>query len=149
MSKINNLLLFLLVLLHYHCNNSEEGRIKNFKAHVGEYMIDMSRTDLETYAKDSNIYRGLKIIFFEDSSFKLNMNVPFLHDSLGTWVAGNMNEWNWMEFKSFSYSTEEWSSGTQFTRLHDMNGDSIFLINAATPQDGENTISTIYFKKIK
>lgn len=94
--------------------NSQTGRIENFQEQLGTYELDIQKTNLGSYKKDSNIYKKLRITFKRDSTFIMNMKVPFMYDSIGIWEAGNMKEWNWLEFKSFNYSKA--GTGEQFTR---------------------------------
>jgi len=132
-------------------NDGEEGRRENFKEQLGTYVLDIDKTDLGNYIRDSNIYKNLTITFNADSTFIMNMKVPFMRDSVGRWKAGNMKEWNWLFFKSFGYSKrmEDLTNpgGSQFTRPYTENSNIYFLINAATPQDNAEVISDIYFKR--
>jgi hypothetical protein len=123
------------------CNNlSQEGRTKNFREQLGTYILDINKTQLGTYEKDSNIFKKLTITFKADSTFYMNLKVPFIYDSVGRWNAGSMKEWNYLYYKSNMNIT------TQFTRPEIP--DSIFLLNSTTPQKGAEPIQEIYFKKI-
>ncbi len=76
-------------------------------------MTEISLIETKTAKND------LSITFNADSTFKMNMKVPFMYDSIGTWKARNMNEWNWLIFKSFKYDFSNENSGSQFTRPYD------------------------------
>jgi hypothetical protein len=128
---------------------NNEGRRINFKAQLGTYILDIRQTALGSYSKDSNKYKSLTITFNADSSFRMNMKVPFFYDSAGSWIAGNMKEWNYLRFKSFHYSDLNDQSGSQFTRPYLKDSILFFLVNGATPQDGAEFIQEIYFRKIK
>jgi len=123
------------------CNNSaQEGRRKVFQEQLGTYVLDIHKTELGKYSKDSNLYKNLSIIFKPDSTFYMNIKVPFIYDSTGTWQAGNLNEWNYLFYKSNP------NINTQFTRPE--TADSTFLLNSTTPQAGADFIQEIYFRKI-
>ena len=143
--------ILLLVLIISGCNlfDGDEGRKENFKIQLGTYILDMQKTALGPYSKDSNKYRNLSITFNADSSFSMNMKVPFLYDSSGTWTAGNMKEWNWLRVKSFLYNDSDEHAGSQFTRPYGKDSVLFFLINGATPQNGAEFIQEIYFRTVK
>jgi hypothetical protein len=132
-----------------HLFGDGEGRRLNFKAQLGTYILDIGKTALGRYSKDSTTFKNLTITFNSDSSFVMNMKVPFLYDSVGSWTAGNMKEWNWLRFKSFHYRDLNDHSGSQFTRPYLKDSTLFFLINGATPQDGADFIQEIYFRKLK
>lgn len=133
-------------------SRAKEGRKNIFEQLLGVYILDINKTKLGVYSKDSIIYKNLSITLNADSTFNMNMKVPFIRDSVGRWRAGNMKEWNWLFFKSFGYnkSMEDMTNpgGTQFTRPYTENSNTYFLINSATPQDNAEVISDIYFKKV-
>src|SRR3954471_15285121 len=87
MIQIGKLCLFFLFLLLCACaNNVSQKRV--FNKQLGTYKLDVSRTSLGVYAIDADKYKQLSITFHSDSTFTMNMKVPFMHDSIGTWVAG-------------------------------------------------------------
>lgn len=138
-----------VIMMFESCYNGQEGREINFKNQLGTYVLDIHKTVLGNYIKDSTVYKNLNITFKADSTFYMNMKVPFMYDSIGTWEAGNMKEWNWLRFKNFKYNLSEGNPGSQFTRPYTTDSNVYFLINAATPQDGAAFIQEIYFRKIK
>ena len=140
---------FLIEISGCYLFESDEGRRINFKAQLGTYILDIRKTALGPYSKDSNTYKNLTITFNADSSFIMNMKVPFLYDSVGSWTAGNMKEWNWLRFKSFHYGNLNEHSGSQFSRPYLKDSTVFFLINGATPQEGADFIQEMYFKKLK
>lgn len=125
------------------------GRQQTFRELLGSYELDLNKTQLgNSYINDSNLYKRLIITFSSDSTFKMNMKVPFMADSAGKWKAGNVNEWCWLLFNNLKYENGDEHPGSQFTRPYREKSDTFFLINAATPRDNEKTISDIYFRKI-
>ena len=146
----------IIIVIFLFARNSivrSESRRETFKELLGTYKLDLTKTKLGDYSKDSNIYKNLSRTFLPDSTFTMNMQVPFMYDSLGRWRAGDISEWCWLFFKKFGYDNKMYSetnpSGSQFTRPFDEKLDTFFLINAATPRDNEKTISDLYFKKVK
>ncbi|MEZ4934650.1 MAG: hypothetical protein R2788_21295 [Saprospiraceae bacterium] len=113
---------------------------RHFEMHLGVYDLDLGRTDLGEYAEDSSQYRGVTITFNKDSTFSLNMEVPFMYGSFGTWEASGarFEEWNRLFFDGKNI-------GEQFTEPWTM--DSIFYINSCAPRIGAEGIGKIYFKK--
>jgi hypothetical protein len=147
MVKIQKLFLFVILLLMYACgNNINKKRI--FNRQLGTYVLDMSRTSLGAYAVDSVKYKQLRITFYSDSTFTMNMMVPFMHDSIGTWVAGEGSayDYNQLYYKNIVYSMKE--LGEQFYPPYERGSDTIFLLNSATPRKGFDYIKEIYFIKI-
>jgi hypothetical protein len=125
---------------------SREGRKKNFREQIGTYVLDVHKTALGDYYKDSDMYKKLRITFRADSTFSMNMKVPFICDSIGRWNAGNMKEWNYLWYEKWGYKDYEIGRGNQFTRPD--TSDSTFLLNSATPQNGAAFIQELYFRKI-
>lgn len=132
-------LLVSTVACYYMGNKDISVRV--FNEQLGTYIIDTSKTNFGKY--DIEKYKNLQIIFRKDSSFNLNMKVPFIYDSTGKWLStkGGLEDWNWMFYKGNP------EISTQFTET--WTADSIFYMNSTTPQKGEEAISKIYFKKIK
>lgn len=137
---------FVIGVCLWYYNASKEGRNKNFQAQLGTYVLDIRKTALGGYSKDSDVYKKLRITFNADSTFSMNMKVPFIFDSVGKWNAGNMKEWNYLWYKQWGYKNYEVGKGNQFTRPD--NPDSTFLLNSATPQGNAEFIQEIYFKRI-
>jgi hypothetical protein len=143
----NGQLVFILILSFgiESCRlDGKVGRQKNFNEQLGTYKLDIQKTDLENYRKDSKIYKNLLIVFKSDSTFEMNMKVPFMFDNTGTWEAGDMKGWNSLKYGSFKYPLH--GTGEQFTRPE--YPDSTFLLNSSTPQVGAEFIEEIYFKKM-
>ncbi len=138
------LILFAIYLRVEYVN--WRARNEHFQKQIGNYTLNVDKTDLGVYKKDSSLYRNLTLSFKEDGTFSLNMQVPFIFDSVGTWKASglSLDEWNTLYYKSWNYSNN--NSGEQFTQCCDT--DSTFYINSATPQKGQENIQEIYFKKL-
>jgi hypothetical protein len=138
-----------VIMVFVSCYNGQEGREINFQNQLGTYILDIHKTVLGSYSKDSAVYKNLRITFKADSTFSMNMKVPFICDSIGRWNAGNMKEWNYIWYKQWGYKDYEIGKGNQFTRPYAIDSNVYFLINATTPQDGAAFIQEIYFRKIK
>jgi hypothetical protein len=148
--NIASLILVVSIPIFFVGCGANAGREQTFKELLGSYVLDLNKTKLEgNYITDSATYKKLTITFFPDSTFRMNMKVPFMYDSIGRWKAGNVNEWCWLLFDSIKYDDRNENTGSQFTRPYKEKSDTFFLINAATPMDDEKTIPDIYFKKIK
>lgn len=124
----------------YDYGNKQAAK-KRFSEQIGTYCLDIKKTKLGTYNKDVTLYQKLRITFKPDSTFSTNMRVPFLYDSIGKWESGGggLEDWNWLSYKSNS------NIRTQFDQC--CLPDSTFYLNSATPQDGQEFIQEIYFKK--
>lgn len=134
--------IFVICWAAYYYYRHEEAKVENFRNMIGRYKIDTSQTMLGTYLKDIKYYQGLEIVFKADSTFEMNMSVPFIYDSVGTWEAGggSLDEWNELYYRNTEIPT-------QFT--DPWTNDSIFYMNSVTPKKNEIPVSVIYFKKIK
>jgi len=105
------------------------GKEKTAKELVGTYRLDLTKTKLNNnYSRDSNIYKDLTITFSQDSTFQMNIDVPFFYNRTGKWKSGNVNEWCWMLFDSFKYDHKNENSGSQFTRPYEEKLDTFFFI---------------------
>lgn len=114
--------------------------LNNRELMVGVYMLNLSKTDLGRYSKDSVIYKNLSLELYKDGSFKFNMDVPFIYDSSGIWIKGNKNpeDWNYLKYQKNKLIS------TQF----DYEGDELYL-NSTTPKKGNQFIQEIYFRRSK
>jgi hypothetical protein len=146
--KINLRIYFLTVMMLWFisCSDSKSGKT-TFYRQLGTYALDLRKISLGSYSKDSSLYKHLRISFLEDSTFIMNMKVPFMYDSIGKWIAGDGSpySYNQLYYKSFNYGKV--STGDHFYPPYLENSDSIFLINAPTPQNGGEVIKELYFKK--
>ena len=124
----------------YHMGNKDTSH-KAFNELLGTYTMDLSHMGFSM--ADRGRYKNLQITFKNDSTFHLNMNVPFIYDSTGNWLPakGGLEDWNWLFYKKNP------NISTQFTGV--WTKDSIFYLNSVTPQKGEQSINVIYFKKDK
>jgi hypothetical protein len=136
-------LLYLLICSLFACSCADKkAKVRNFNMQIGTYLLDIKRTNLGVYNKDTTLYKQLLIFFKSDSTFYLNMNVPFIYDSVGKWsVAGAyIEDWNILYFKRNNKISDQFTSP--------WSEDSIFYINSATPREGNELIQKIYFRKI-
>jgi hypothetical protein len=139
-------MLFILTTLFSGCAY-ELGKKETFARQIGTYALDINRTELGEYKKDSNVYKNLTITFKEDSTFLMNMQAPFFADTLGTWIAGDglAYSYNQLFFHNKEYKNLE---GAQFFPPYLNGSDTIFLINGANPTKNKTAIQKIYFRKL-
>ena len=144
---IQKIIVLLFLLQICACANNE-GKKEIFNTQLGTYLLDIRRTSLGVYAMDSVKYKNLSIAFHSDSTFTMNMQVPFMYDSIGTWVAGEGSayDFNQLYFKNFNYNGK--GMGEQFYPPYRSNSDSVFLLNAPTPKRSFGFIKELYFIKI-
>ena len=55
---------------------------------IGTYQLDLNRTDMGIYKDSMDCFKDLKVEFRSDGTFKMNMEVPFILSSTGTWKVG-------------------------------------------------------------
>lgn len=147
---MRNIFLLITCLLVLSCSKNK-ARIKNFNNTVGVYNLDLKRTKLGVYEKDSLSLKELQITFYRDSTFKLNMAVPFIFEESGKWISdgGDFESWNWLSYKTWLKEEPiRIGKGNQFTLIYNDKNDSIFYINGATPKHNMSFIQEIYFKKV-
>jgi hypothetical protein len=146
MKKRHLIFIFVLVMffiIYKTCKKMNSDSVDSNRVElIGSYVLDVNKTDLSNYSKNIYIYKSLTLNLNGDSTFRLNMDVPFIYDSTGTWRAsGNgIDEWNYLKFqknKSFE---------TPFSRF--WSSDSIIYLNSTTPKKGFQNIGRVYFKKI-
>ncbi len=133
----------IIILVPFTCVKYCE--YKNYHYFIGEYKIDLGSTKLGEYAKDSALYEKLTLKIKKNYTFTMNMKVPFIFDSCGTWSAGAglfgqdivlYQEKSQLYFKNCTYLTE----------LCDYFDTAIYLYH--TPQQTGNGIQDIVFKRI-
>ena len=109
---------------------------------VGKYKLDIHRTNLGIYKKKVEKYKGLILAFNADKTFSLNISVPFMADTVGTWKVGGMDEWNEIVYHNGIID--------QLGEFDD--GDTIIYINSPTPQKTykkPTLIDKVFFVRIK
>jgi len=144
------IILILIPITWYlrYKNAEEKSKQENFQRQIGTYTLDIHKTFLGGYNKDSNLYQKLCITFNPDSTFYMNMKVPFIYDSVGKWQpgGGEIDEWNWLQYKSNMNISTQFTS--PFTIDSISQSDSFFYMNSTTPKKGASFIQKIYFKKV-
>lgn len=143
------LLQLILFSLIQSCSFNNKKKQINFNNQIGIYSLDLERTDLKEYDTIREKLTQLKIEFFKDSTFKMNMKVPFMFDSTGKWEAddGEPYSYNEMRYREFGYSYD--SPSVHFFQPYEDRGDTVFLIDATIPQKYNKSLEMVYFKKIK
>lgn len=134
--------IILLIIIFYKLDIDKAKR-NNFEEQIGIFIIDTNNTTWGKYDKKS--YDNLSIIFNADSTFHLNMSVPFIFDSCGRWEAGggDIDTWGTLYFRNMKYENQ---TGEQFSQIT-FSEDSSFYINSCTPKNGKDFIQEIHFIK--
>ena len=112
---------------------------------IGTYQLDLNRTDMGIYKDSMDCFKDLKLEFKSDGTFKMNMDVPFILASTGTWKVGGMNRWNTIRYDTFGLES-------QISHPYLDGNDTVFYINSVTPKESEryiNGVYVVYFKKIQ
>ena len=138
------LLILALSTYWYIAAKNSDQRVagKRFQKLLGTYTLDITKTELGLYKKDTALYRNLRITFKPDSTFAISMQAPFIYDSAGTWIAGSagLDEWNWLNYKRNPLIS------TQFDDC--CSPDSTVLLNSVTPQEGNEPVYKLWFKRM-
>lgn len=141
------MLIFLFLIIGYvlYWNTSNYlFKAEKEKRIIGEYVLDLHRTNLDIYKDSIAKYKHLKLTFKTDNTFSFSFSVPFMADTCGTWKVGGMGEW----CKIIYHNHIE----DQFGAPYREGTDSVLYINSATPQLSQRLRSNVYqifFKKIK
>jgi hypothetical protein len=140
----------LLACLFQSCIFSSDPVLEERKKNqVGNYIIDMERTEWGEYEVEKDNYKDLMIVFNSDMTFEVGQSVPFLLDTTGQYVikgAGRLCE---VHFASdiqkhgiSEYGTWLWPC------WEDQMNDSITVLVTPTPQQNEKrVIPKLYFRK--
>ena len=121
---------------------SKKAHNDHWRRQLGTFILDVDKTDLGVYKRNEAIYKNLTITFYPNYTFKFNMKVPFIYDSIGTWsVSGsNIDEWNQI------YYGGDKSMHNPFDQC--CRSDSTFYVSSVTPQKGQPFLQEIVFKKL-
>ena len=143
----------------------KESARQKFKQQIGTYALDVKMTRLGSYAKDSLLYKKLRITFRKDSTFHLNFQVPFIADTEGRWNCDGIEDLqyrNYMYFKKWGYDKFELKKGVEFSTLWAIDSDlekgidqglrrgndSVFLIDGCYAQFIHDCVKDIWFVKL-
>lgn len=145
MKKIIIIIMSLIIgYALYWCVSNNDYKMDKKRSIIGEYKLDLYRTDLGIYKNSIDKYKHLTLTFNKDMTFSLNFPVPFMAASHGTWKVGDMNEWCKLIYSN--------NIADQFGIPYYEKGDSILYINSATPHYSQRNISDVYkifFVKMK
>ena len=108
------------------------------------YQLNLDKTELGSYSHEIDLYRDLKVSFFEDSTYLFSKAVPFIDDSVGKWLAGDGSPESWGYMYEEKYNPE---ASTQFSEC--CSEDSTFMMNSVTPRPGNDAVNKIWFTKIR
>ena len=143
--KAGSILIFSFgaLIAGWYIWNNTYVKNESFNEVVGNYVIDLSQTNLGYYARDSAKYKHLTLTFESNATFHFNMVVPFIYDSTGTWKVpgGTSEDWNHLYYRSNK------NIYTQFSRM--FTKDSSFCLNSVTPRKDSVPVYIICFKKVK
>ena len=168
---LGTLLISLLFFGNYYFDD-KHGQREHFKELIGEYRLDLKRSKLKSYGKDSLMYKNLTIHLNANSTFSFNMKAPFLFDTCGCWkaVGYQLEELNELVFENCSdHDKKTGKYGGHFTQVYNPDSvrpvrvmknkkaqneevhkpDTIFSIMYITPQTGNLPVGELYFIKIK
>jgi len=150
------ILIFLIVIVclssfvYIYKKDVQKAKFNAFTEHIGEYKLDLKRTKLGSYDKDSIVYKNLTITFYSDSTFRLNMQVPFISGTSGRWLAdaGDPESWNWLQFNKYLKKNKmDINIGNQFSHIENYEIGSGFYINGVRPMDNQDYIQEVFFIK--
>ena len=129
-------------------------RKRRFKEQTGTYELYIPGTNMRSYLKDTGLYKNLTITYKPDSTFVLNMDVPFLKDSFGIWEAVERDfDYHSVDMMFFStdkslLDLEPHAPTIQFA-LNIYDNVSILEVRNASSKRGYKNINSIKFRKIK
>lgn len=155
MNIIFNFLFFLvfslIVFLYPSCSHSGDPILMQRKNNqVGNYVIDMNRTEWGEYEEEKENYKDISIFFTSDMTFKVNRSVPFLPDTCGVYVIRGKGQLSDIRFSNLIKKHGDTYSGNWLWECwEDKNGDSVTAIIGPVPQQNEHRlIPKLFFKKI-
>ncbi len=145
--NFKNIVVIFSAFTWLSCSNRQAEVFRNT---LGCYKLDLMRTELGPYAKDSNNYKNLKLVFKSDSTFNMNMQVPFILDSVGKWYPseGGLDNWSWLTYSGRGGIPSP-NNGNQFTEVFKDGADSILYFNGFSYKKGFKGIQEIFFKKVQ
>ena len=97
------------------------------------------------YKDSMDCYKDLSLEFKSDGTFKMNMEVPFILGSTGTWKVGGMNRWNTIRYDTLGLEG-------QISQPYLDGNDTVLYFNSVTPKKSEpylNGVNVVYFKKVQ
>jgi hypothetical protein len=117
-------------------------RLENRLNHTGIFIIDYEYTVWgDDYHGTNDDFKKLEINFKEDHTYSLNMSVPFLSDTVGTWVEsdGGFEQFGEITYSNISYKSQT-SEGIK-------NNNYYVETNDAIPHFGGVKIEYLALKK--
>jgi hypothetical protein len=107
--------------------------------HIGTFIIDTNETVFGEYKKQE--YRNLEITFKDDRTYSMNMEVPFLIDTTGTWVE---SEGGFEAFGEITYSNTSYRSQTSEGIS---NQNYLIHTNDPIPRNGQPKMEYLVLRK--
>lgn len=136
------LLISIIALIYFRLIYLDEvAKRENLNKQVGEYILDLPKTDLGQYTTDRVRYGKLKLLINRDGTFKFNISVPFVFKINGKWKAAgyDIDEWNILYYEN---------TNIKIPMTKCCLSDSTIYLNGMEPQDGERSVQELHFKKV-
>lgn len=98
-SKVVNIILFFSFFL-CGCEFGQNSLEKRTSPYVGIYKIDLSKSILGVYEKDTLRFKNLTLTIKPDKSFSFSKDIPFIRSQKGIWALRSIDG---IEFLYFVY----------------------------------------------
>jgi len=145
---IGYLIIPLLIGLFTGCSDLSGHNNPNRKYYIGKFILDLNKSKLRSFEKDSNLYKTMTLEIKNNDSFYFSMNAPFVRQKVGEWTMRPIDN---LYLAYFVYDS------TQFGRAEDQiyfkkNGDLEINSPIGTiiiGKEGQGFSDNLYFRRIK
>lgn len=130
------------------CSDLSRYNNPNRKYYIGRFILDLKKSELRSFEKDSILYKPLTLEINNNDSFYFSMNAPFVRQKVGEWTMRPIDN---LYLAYFLYDS------TQFGRAEDQiqfmkNGDVEInspIGNVIIGKEGQAFADKLYFVRIK
>ncbi len=132
------LVIFIIYRVNYVSTTETNKAIKNS---IGTYQLDISKSILKGYTKDSLTLATLKLFIKQDMTFTFSKSVAFIYDSCGTW--------EYEEDGIYSYNRIIYKHGDKINNQFGEPFKNEIEFKMPCPKRDKEQVDLLVFKKIK
>jgi hypothetical protein len=143
MKKSKALSIIVFFLCFSTSCDTDKSSSKMASSYIGVFQIDLGKSELGVYEKDTTTFKTLNLTISSDGSFVFSIDVPFIRSQKGKWKIKSIDgiDFLYLVYGKGSYSEIEDEVNLTLEK-------SIFVRNTRPKVDSQN-VQKLFFNRIK
>ena len=139
---INKTIIICLAFFLSSCNSINSSK-KIASTYIGLYQVDLNKSTISDYQKDTMSFRDLTLAINADGSFSFSIDLPFIRKSKGKWKIKSIDG---IDFLYLVYG--EGSYGMIEDEVN-LTVDKNIFITGTRPKIDKQSVEKLFFKRIE